>query len=98
MKDETVFNQHELRRQFNNQGKVTEEWTIEEEGKEDKVFTIEASSCFHEEIEFLEEDQELISDGCLVMQKFICKDCGAIARREWVIPDELEWDNGDEEE
>ena len=98
MKDETVFNQHELRRQFNNQGKVTEEWTIKEEGKEDKVVILEVSSCYHDEIEFLEEDQELISDGCLVMQKFICKDCGAIARREWVIPDELEWDNGEEEE
>ena len=41
MKDETVFNQNELRRQFNNQGKVTEQWTIEEEGKEDKVFILE---------------------------------------------------------
>tara|TARA_R110000787_G_scaffold132247_1_gene244398 strand:+ start:100 stop:237 length:138 start_codon:yes stop_codon:yes gene_type:complete len=41
MKDETVFNQTELRKQFNNQGKVTEQWTIEEEGKEDKVFILE---------------------------------------------------------
>tara|TARA_R110000751_G_scaffold207564_1_gene311404 strand:- start:1253 stop:1390 length:138 start_codon:yes stop_codon:yes gene_type:complete len=41
MIDETVFNQTELRKQFNNQGKVTEQWTIEEEGKEDKVFILE---------------------------------------------------------
>jgi len=87
MIDETAFNQNELRRQFNNQGKVT----------------TDTSLCHHDEIEFLEEDQELVSDGCLVRQKFICKDCGDIARREWVIPNELEWDNhgdyrGEEEE
>tara|TARA_R110000822_G_scaffold67479_1_gene164349 strand:- start:127 stop:414 length:288 start_codon:yes stop_codon:yes gene_type:complete len=95
MKDETVFNQYELRRQFNNQGKVTEEWTIEEEGKEDKVVILEVSSCYHDEIEFLEEDLDSILDGCLVRQKFMCKHCGAIARREWIIPNELEW--GEEE-